>query len=76
MADVAKLAGVVRPALVGDWSARSGYELGRLLAADPEVTAVFVGNEMMALGLLPHVRVVCDCTNRDDGPVEHLRRAQ
>jgi DNA-binding LacI/PurR family transcriptional regulator len=42
----------VTPALVGDWSAKSGYELGRRLAADPEVTAVFVGNDMMALGLL------------------------
>ena len=42
----------VPPVLVGDWSARSGYELGRQLAADPEVTAVFVGNDAMALGLL------------------------
>src|SRR5271170_8250736 len=31
------------PALAGDWSASSGYELGRQLAADPEVTAVFCG---------------------------------
>jgi DNA-binding LacI/PurR family transcriptional regulator len=42
----------VPPALVGDWSAKSGYELGRGLASDPEVTAVFVGNDLMALGLL------------------------
>jgi DNA-binding LacI/PurR family transcriptional regulator len=42
----------VPPVLVGDWSPRSGYELGRRLAADPEVTAVFVGNDLMALGLL------------------------
>ena len=42
----------VPPALVGDWSAKSGYELGRRLAADPDVTAVFVGNDLMALGLL------------------------
>ncbi len=35
----------VPPALIGDWSARSGYELGRQLAANPEVTAVFVGND-------------------------------
>lgn len=39
-------------ALAGDWSARSGYELGRDLAADPDVTAVFCGNDQMALGLL------------------------
>jgi DNA-binding LacI/PurR family transcriptional regulator len=42
----------VPPVLVGDWSAKSGYELGRRLAVDPEVTAVFVGNDLMALGLL------------------------
>jgi DNA-binding LacI/PurR family transcriptional regulator len=42
----------VPPPLVGDWSAQSGYELGRRLAADPEVTAVFAGNDLMALGLL------------------------
>jgi DNA-binding LacI/PurR family transcriptional regulator len=38
--------------LVGDWSARSGYEQGRLLARDPAVTAVFAANDPMALGLL------------------------
>ena len=42
----------VPPVLVGDWGSRSGYELGRRLAADPEVTAVFAGNDAMALGLL------------------------
>jgi DNA-binding LacI/PurR family transcriptional regulator len=40
------------PALAGDWSARSGYDLGRRLAADPEVTAIFVANDQMALGVL------------------------
>jgi DNA-binding LacI/PurR family transcriptional regulator len=38
--------------LVGDWSAGSGYELGRRLARRPEVTAVFAANDQMALGLL------------------------
>ena len=38
--------------LVGDWSADSGYELGRLLARRPEVTAVFASNDQMALGVL------------------------
>nr|BEK62972.1 LacI family DNA-binding transcriptional regulator [Kitasatospora purpeofusca] len=38
--------------LVGDWSAASGYELGRVLAADPEVTAVHAANDQMAVGLL------------------------
>jgi DNA-binding LacI/PurR family transcriptional regulator len=36
----------------GDWSARSGYEIGHRLAAMPEVTAVFSANDQMALGLL------------------------
>ncbi|WP_245983930.1 LacI family DNA-binding transcriptional regulator [Streptomyces tateyamensis] len=42
----------VPPALPGDWSARSGYEAGLRLAADPAVTAVFCANDHMALGLL------------------------
>jgi DNA-binding LacI/PurR family transcriptional regulator len=42
----------VPPILTGDWSARSGYELGRRLVDIPEVTAVFVANDHMALGLL------------------------
>ena len=36
----------------GDWSAASGHAAGRLLAADPEVTAVFVANDQMAVGLV------------------------
>jgi DNA-binding LacI/PurR family transcriptional regulator len=40
------------PPLVGDWGAQSGYELGRRLSADPAVTAIFVANDQMALGLL------------------------
>lgn len=44
----------LRPALhlAGDWSARSGYELGRDIARHTEVTAVFAANDQMALGLL------------------------
>jgi len=42
----------VPPVLTGDWSPRSGYELGLRLAADPSVTAVFAANDQMALGLL------------------------
>jgi DNA-binding LacI/PurR family transcriptional regulator len=38
--------------LSGDWSSRSGYELGQRLAADAEVTAVFCANDHMSLGLL------------------------
>ncbi|QFY10412.1 LacI family DNA-binding transcriptional regulator [Nonomuraea phyllanthi] len=40
------------PALEGDWSPASGYAAGRVLAADPEVTAVFVANDDMAVGVL------------------------
>jgi DNA-binding LacI/PurR family transcriptional regulator len=36
----------------GDWSARSGYEIGHRLAALSEVTAVLCCNDQMALGLL------------------------
>jgi DNA-binding LacI/PurR family transcriptional regulator len=38
------------PVLVGDWSARAGHELGQKLGDD--VTAVFVANDQMALGVL------------------------
>jgi DNA-binding LacI/PurR family transcriptional regulator len=38
--------------LAGDWTARSGYEAGLILARIPELTAVFAGNDLMALGLL------------------------
>ena len=38
--------------LTGDWSARSGYECGLQVADDPDVTAVVVANDAMALGLL------------------------
>ena len=40
------------PFLRGDWSAASGYEAGRHLDKHPEVTAVFSGNDQMALGLI------------------------
>lgn len=40
----------------GDWSARSGYLAGRLLAREPGVTAVFAANDQMALGLVAALR--------------------
>jgi DNA-binding LacI/PurR family transcriptional regulator len=40
------------PVLVGDWSARAGHELGREIVERDDVTAVFVANDQMALGLL------------------------
>jgi DNA-binding LacI/PurR family transcriptional regulator len=42
----------VPPVLVGDWSPASGYRVGQQLAADPDVTAIFVANDQMALGVL------------------------
>ncbi|MGM9470461.1 LacI family DNA-binding transcriptional regulator [Pseudarthrobacter sp. YS3] len=38
--------------LEGDWSAGSGYGLGRQLAVERKATALFVGNDQMALGIL------------------------
>lgn len=38
--------------LHGDWTARSGYEQGRELVADPSVTAIYAANDEMAFGLL------------------------
>lgn len=40
----------------GDWTAASGYAAGQEVAADSDVTAVFVGNDQMALGLLLALR--------------------
>jgi DNA-binding LacI/PurR family transcriptional regulator len=40
------------PVLVGDWSPRSGYELGRQLLEVAQPTAIFVANDQMALGVL------------------------
>lgn len=46
-------AGVSAPApLTGDWSAHAGYQVGSRLADDREVSAVFVSNDQMALGVL------------------------
>ena len=46
-------AGRAEPEIIsGDWSARSGYEIGHELARMPEVTAIFCANDQMALGML------------------------
>lgn len=42
----------VPPVIVGDWSARSGYDAGCVLAADPTVTAIFSANDQMAIGVM------------------------
>lgn len=46
-------AGVATPQhLVASWDAMSGYELGCALARDPDVTAVFCGNDEIAIGVM------------------------
>ena len=48
-----RAAGITPPAYArGDWSPRSGYEIGQRLVRNPEITAVFAANDQMALGLL------------------------
>jgi len=46
-------AGIAPPPLWrGDWSALSGYELGREILADHSVTAIYVANDDMAIGVM------------------------
>jgi DNA-binding LacI/PurR family transcriptional regulator len=42
----------VPPVLVGDWSPGSGYALAQRVATNPEMSALFVANDQMALGVL------------------------
>ncbi len=48
----------VPPLLRGDWSARSGHELAARLVRTPGLTAVFAGNDQMALGLLSYLHEI------------------
>jgi DNA-binding LacI/PurR family transcriptional regulator len=51
--DTLEAAGAAVPEpLIGDWSPGAGYRLGKQLGRDPAVSAVFVANDQMALGLL------------------------
>ena len=43
---------VAREPLVGDWSPNSGFRIGEQLAAARGFTAIFSGNDQMALGLI------------------------
>jgi DNA-binding LacI/PurR family transcriptional regulator len=48
-----RAAGLRAPRIMyGDWSAASGYEQGRKLAARDDVSAVFAANDHMAMGIL------------------------
>ena len=40
------------PLVRGDWSPRSGYDLGLQIADEPSLTAVFAANDQMALGVM------------------------
>lgn len=44
----------IRPpeAFRGDWTAASGYEIGRRIADDPSVTALYSANDEMAIGVV------------------------
>ena len=42
----------ITPPLSGDWTARSGYQAGRVLAQIPDARAIFVANDQMAVGVL------------------------
>ncbi|GAB3161957.1 LacI family DNA-binding transcriptional regulator [Myceligenerans halotolerans] len=46
----------IAEAVRGDWSPEAGYTAGLDLAADPDVTAIFVANDQMALGVLRALR--------------------
>lgn len=54
----------IPPIIAGDWTPKSGYEAGTVLAQMPEVTAIFASNDHTALGLLcalhEHGRTVPD----------------
>ena len=43
---------VTNRVIPGDWSTRSGYAAGREIAGNPTITAVFVANDQMALGVV------------------------
>ncbi|WP_194903586.1 LacI family DNA-binding transcriptional regulator [Catenulispora rubra] len=46
-------AGITPPEpLYGDWTTESGYRHGLVLGRMPEVTAIFAGNDQMALGVM------------------------
>jgi DNA-binding LacI/PurR family transcriptional regulator len=43
---------IAHEVIVGDWSSASGYRAGQEIARNPEISAVFVANDQMALGVL------------------------
>lgn len=55
-AELASAGRVAHVHFEGDWSAASGYRAGQRIAANPDITAVFVANDQMALGVLSALR--------------------
>jgi len=51
-ATLAAAARPVPPVFRGDWSTSSGYDIGLRIAENTDITAVFVANDQMALGVL------------------------
>jgi len=47
-----------RPPVLGDWTAQFGFEAGRELLRTEDATAVFAGNDHMALGFMHAVRTI------------------
>lgn len=47
-----------RPPVLGDWTAQFGYEAGLELLRTEDATAVFAGNDHMALGFMHAVRAI------------------
>ncbi len=47
-----------RPPVLGDWTAQFGFEAGLELLRTEDATAVFAGNDHMALGFMHAVRAI------------------
>lgn len=50
--ELARTGCVIPEVIHGDWTPESGFQAGLTLGSDPTVTAVFVGNDEMAFGLI------------------------
>jgi DNA-binding LacI/PurR family transcriptional regulator len=51
-AELSEAGKVAHRIIEGDWTARSGYEAGKFISTDRRITAVFVANDQMALGVI------------------------
>ncbi len=75
-ADALDTAGLERiEPLRGDWTADSGYELGVKLAQDKDMTALYVGNDQMAMGAMTALRIHARRVRRGRAGAPSQRRA-